>query len=154
MYQWFVFIHLIGLVIFVFAHGASAFAAYQIRSVRDPATVSGYLTMSLQATRVAYLGLLLLLIGGAGAATDGGLWPQPWVWGSVIVLVVVLAAMYAVASPYYIRLRKLLAGSDGEPPIDADALAPHLDSRVPDILAGIGALGLIVLVWLMVLKPG
>ena len=61
MYQWFVFTHLIGLVLFVFAHGVSAFVSWQIRTMRDPVVISGYLTMSQQATRAAYVGLLLLL---------------------------------------------------------------------------------------------
>ena len=30
MYQWFVFTHLADLVLFVLAHGASAFASFQI----------------------------------------------------------------------------------------------------------------------------
>ena len=36
----------------------------------------------------------------------------------------------------------------------SQALAIYLDSRVTDALGGIGALGLLVLVWLMVIKPG
>ena len=56
MYQWFVFTHLAGLVLFVLAHGASAFASFQIRTLRDPDVVAGYLTMSAQATRAAYIG--------------------------------------------------------------------------------------------------
>ena len=75
VYQWFVFTHLSGVVLFVLAHGASAFASFQIRTLRDPDVVSGYLTMSAQATRAAYVGLLVLLIGGAGAATVNGFWP-------------------------------------------------------------------------------
>ena len=62
--------------------------------------------------------------------------------------------MYAVGARYYYRLRDLLGGKDGTPPIEPEALAVYLDSRVPDILAGIGGLGLLVLVWLMVIKPG
>lgn len=153
MYQWFVFSHLVGLVLFVLAHGASAFVAYQIRTLRDPDVVSGYLAMSAQATRAAYVGLIVLLIGGAGAATVNGFWPQLWVWGSVIVLIAVVVAMGAVGSRYYYRLRGLLAGKDGTPPIEPEALAVYLDSRVPDILAATGGLGLLVLVWLMVIKP-
>jgi hypothetical protein len=154
VYQWFVFTHLAGLVLFVLAHGASAFASFQIRTLRDPVVVAGYLTMSAQATRAAYVGLLVLLIGGAGAATVNGFWPQPWVWGSVIVLIAVIVGMYAVGARYYYGLRDLLTGKDGTPPIEPEALAVYLDSRVPDILAGIGGLGLLVLVWLMVMKPG
>lgn len=154
MYVWFVFAHLVGLVLFVFAHGASAFATYQIRTMRDPDVVLGYLTMSQGATRASYVGLLVLLIGGAGAATEAGFWSQPWVWGSVIVLIVVIAAMYGVGARYYYRLRDLLTGKDGAAPISGDALADYLDSRVPDVLGGIGAVGLLILVWLMVVKPG
>ncbi len=109
VYQWFVFIHLVGLVLFVFAHGASAFVTFQIRTLRDPAVVSDYLSLSQQAVRAAYVGLLLLLVGGAGAATVSGLWAQPWVWTSVVVLILVVVAMYAVGSRYYIGLRRLLA---------------------------------------------
>lgn len=152
MYQWFVFAHLVGLVLFVFAHGASAFATFQIRGMRDPDEVRGYLTMSQQATRVAYIGLILLILGGVAAATESGVWGQPWVWGSVIVLIIVFVAMYAVGASYYYRLRDLLAGKDGTP-IDPDGLAMYLDSRRPDILGAIGGLGLLVLVGLMVLKP-
>jgi hypothetical protein len=154
VYQWFVFTHLAGLVLFVFAHGASAFASYQIRTMRDPDGVAAYLAMSAQANRAAYIGLLVLLIGGAGAATVNDFWPKPWVWGSVIVLVAVFVGMYAVGARYYYGLRDLLAGKDGAPPMTPEALAAYLDSRVPDILGGIGALGLLVLVWLMVMKPG
>jgi hypothetical protein len=153
VYQWFVFSHLVGLVLFVLAHGASAFVSYQIRTLRDPDIVGGYLTMSAQATRAAYVGLLVLLIGGAGAATVNGFWPQPWVWGSVIVLIAVFVAMFAVGARYYYRLRDLLTGKDGTPPIEQEALAAYLDSRVPDILAAIGGVGLLILVWLMVIKP-
>jgi hypothetical protein len=73
---------------------------------------------------------------------------------SVVVLIVVIVTMYAIGSRYYIKLRQLLAGNEGEPPVTPDALAAYLDSRVPDILGGVGALGLVVLVGLMVLKPG
>jgi hypothetical protein len=154
VYEWFVFTHLVGLVLFVFAHGASAFASFQIKALRDPMAIGGYLTLSQQAVRTSYIGLILLLIGGAGAATVSNLWAQPWVWSSVIVLVVVLAAMYAVGSRYYMRLRTLLMASEGAPPISQQALADYLNSRVPETLAGIGGLGFLILVWLMVMKPG
>lgn len=154
MYHWFVFTHLVGLVLFVFGHGASAFVTYQVRTMRDPAVVNGYLTLSQQAVRVSYVGLLLLLVGGAGAASVNGLWGQAWVWSSIVVLIVVVGAMYAVGSRYYMRLRQMLAGKDAEPPIGPEALAVYLDSRVPDILGGIGALGLLILIGLMTLKPG
>ena len=154
MYEWFVFAHLVGLVLFVFAHGASAFATFQIKALRDPMAIGGYLTLSQQAVRTSYIGLVLLLIGGAGAATVNNLWAQPWVWSSIIVLVVVVAAMYAIGTRYYLRLRTLLMASEGTPPISREALGELLNSRVPEQLAGIGGLGFLILIWLMVMKPG
>jgi len=78
VYQWFVFTHLVGLVLFVFAHGASAFASYQIRSLRDPMAIGGYLTLSRQALGTSYVGLLVLIIGGAGAATVNNLFGEKY----------------------------------------------------------------------------
>ena len=75
-------------------------------------------------------------------------------WSSVVVLIVVVVAMYAVGSRYYMRLRQMLGGKDGEPPVTPRGARDYLDSRVPDILGGVGGLGLVVLIGLMTLKPG
>lgn len=153
MYQWFVFIHLLGLVVFALAHGASAFIALRLPGQRNPAVVRSYLETSQIATRTTYVGLLLLLIGGAGAATVGDFWPKPWVLGSIVVLVVVISAMYALGTGYYGALRARLADTGSEP-ITEDALVGMLDPQRPRLLAAIGVLGLLILIWLMVLKPG
>ena len=61
--------------------------------------------------------------------------------------------MYAVGGSYYYPLRDLVGGKDGAAPADGEALARALDSRRPEILLAIGGGGLLVLIWLMVLKP-
>jgi hypothetical protein len=43
---------------------------------------------------------------------------------------------------------------DGRPTIEPEALASRLDTRRPEILAVAGTIGLLLLVWLMVVKPG
>ena len=70
--------------------------------------------------------------------------------------IVVLVVMWAVASPYYMGMRKALEerGPDGRPVIEPAALARMLDSRRPEILTAVGSIGLVLLVWLMVIKPG
>jgi Predicted integral membrane protein (DUF2269) len=156
LYPWFVFVHLVGLLVFVGAHGFSMVMSFRIRSERTVDTVVADLATSQTATKVATGGFLLLAIGGIAAATTADWWSKPWVDWSVIVLVVVIGAMYGVGARYYYRLRDRLAGKDGvaPEPITEDELAKLLDTRTPDILAGIGGLGLLVIVWLMVLKPG
>ena len=154
MYQWFVFAHLVGLVLFAFAHGASAFIALRLPAQRDRALVMSYLETSQLATRTMYVGLLLLLIGGAGAASVGDFWTKPWVLGSIVLLLVVIVLMYALGTGYYAPLRQALAGTDGAAPMTDAALASRLDERRPRMLAAIGILGLLLIIWLMVLKPG
>jgi hypothetical protein len=155
-YTWFVFLHLSGLVLFVAAHGVSMFAAYRIRAERTPAAVVTNLAWSQTATRVATLGLVAMLVGGAGAATISGVWATAWVLGSIVVLVVVVVGMYAVGARYYYGLRERLSPRDGSEgaPMSESELASLLDSRVPDVLTAIGGIGLLVLVGLMVFKPG
>jgi hypothetical protein len=143
------------MLLFVGAHGVSMWMSFRLRAERDRAAVASLLATSQAATRMAYLGLLLLGIGGIGAATIAGLWTTPWVLGSVAVLVVALVVMYAVAAPYYYGLRDAIAGNakKGVPAVDDHELAARLVSRRPEILAAAGGTALLVLVALMVLKP-
>lgn len=156
LYPWFVFAHLIGFVLFAISHGASAYMAFRIRSDRDLRTVASMLGMSELAKGPMYAGLLLILVGGAGAATVAGIWLTPWVIASIVVLFVVLAVMFSVASPYYGELRKAVGDPTAGVPatISPDELERRLDSRRPEALLSVGTVGLLILVWLMVLKPG
>ena len=156
LYQWFVVIHLIGLVVFAIAHGVSMFIVFRVRGERDTATVEALLHLSKLAVGPLYIGLILLLIGGVGAAWGANLWFEPWIIASVVVLIVVLGVMYTLATPYYVRVRTALEprGEDGRPAIAPDELVAMLDTRRPEILVTAGGVGLLVLVWLMVVKPG
>jgi len=156
LYPWFVVAHLVGLVLFAISHGASAFMSFRVRNERDPVVVDALLKVGGIAVGPMYIGLLLLIVGGLGAAAGANLWGQPWIIASIVVLVVVLVVMWSVASPYYMGLRKALEerGPDGRPTMEPAALAAMLDTRRPEILALVGTVGLVLLVWLMVIKPG
>jgi hypothetical protein len=155
VYSWLVLLHLSGLVVFAIGHGVSAFMAFQIRGSRDRALVLELLALSQRSNQVAYLGLLLLLVGGIGGAAQAGLLSRTWVVATTIVLVVVIGAMFAVAAGFYYPLRRRLEerSADGTPTLTGDRLAAALHNRRPDILAAIGFGGLLVMVGLMVLKP-
>ena len=156
LYLWFVAVHLIGLVLFAICHGASVFMAFRLRGERDPVVVDALLKTGQLSVGPMYIGLLLLIVGGLGAAAGHNLWGNTWVIASIAVFIVVLVSMWAIASPYYMGLRKAFEerGPDGRPAIEPAALGRMLDTRRPDILALVGTTGLVVLVWLMVIKPG
>ena len=155
-YPWFVFAHLAGLVLFAISHGASAFMAFRLRAAPDMATARALLGVGQLSIGPMYVGLLLLIVGGLGAAAGADLWGRPWIIASIVVLVAVLIVMWAVASPYYMGLRKSLEEPppDGQPTASWDAVRAQLDSRRPEVLLVVGTAGLLVLVWLMVIKPG
>jgi hypothetical protein len=146
-----VFVHLVGVLVFAAAHGASMFLAFRLRGESDPAAVAGHLATSQVATRIAYVGLVLLAVGGLGAAASAGLLLAPWVVASYVVSIVVIVVMYTVATPYYGRLRKLVAEAAADP--DGAALTSLLASRRPEVLLLVGGVGLLVLFWLMVFRP-
>ena len=151
MYSWLVFVHLVGLVVFSIAHGVSVFAAFRARRERDPNVVATLLDVSKNAVVGLYIGLLLLGIGGLGAAWQGGLLTAPWIVASYVTLGVVLIVMWSVATPYYVKVRKI---AEDPAAVGDGRLTAMLDSRRPEALLAVGGIGLLVLVWLMVLKPG
>jgi hypothetical protein len=156
MYPWFVFAHLLGLVVFAICHGASVFMSFRIRAERDPAVVDALLKSGQLSVGPMYIGLVLLGVGGLGAAASANLWGRPYILASIAVFIVVLVVMWSVGSPYYMGLRMTLEarGPDGRPSIEPSELATMLDTRRPDVLAAVGTIGLGLLVWLMVVKPG
>lgn len=154
MYQWLVVIHLAGLVLFAFGHGVSMFVAFRLRSCRDRGLAWELLELSQRGNRFAYLGLLLLIVGGLGAAAQGSLLGTTWVIATSVVLIVVLVAMFALAAGFYYPLRRRMADDpDGGAGLDGDELVAALDNRRPEILAAVGLGGLLVMIALMVLKP-
>jgi hypothetical protein len=153
VYQWLVFAHLVGLVIFAMCHGVAIFSAFRIRSLRDTAAVRGQLELATQSSRLMYIGLILLAVGGIGAASSANLWGAAWITWSIVVFIAVIVAMYAVGGSYYYPLRDLVNGKDGAVPPEGEALTKALASRRPEALLAIGGGGLLILIWLMVLKP-
>ncbi|MGK2850420.1 MAG: DUF2269 family protein [Candidatus Limnocylindrales bacterium] len=153
MYQALVFLHLLGVVIMAVAHGVSIFAAFRVRGESDPGIVAAVLGMSKTAVMLLYVGFLLMAVGGFGAAWQAGVLLAPWTIASYIVLVLVISVMYVVATPFYVRVRELASGPGGQAP-DVEAMEAALATRRPEVLAFVGGTGAIVLLWLMVVRPG
>lgn len=153
MHEWIVFAHILGALLFMLAHGASAAVVFRLRSERDPNAVRVLLGLSRTTIPVTYLGLVLLIGAGLWAAMTGR-WLSAgdlWLWVSIVLLVVILAAMYGFLTPAFGRLRQLVG--DGSSPVDQAELDAALAASGPMTGAGIGLLGTIVILWLMVLKP-
>jgi hypothetical protein len=159
MYAWIVLLHIVGAFIFVMAHGASVVIALRLRAVTDRSQQAALLEVSGFSIGAMYIGLLLLLVGGVWAGFVGNHWGRGWIWAALAVLVVVIAVMYAVATPFYGRMRAAAGVPGGatpdrfKPPATAADLSTLATSQRPFWLAAVGGVGLLVILWLMVMKP-
>ena len=159
MYSWWVYLHILGAFAFVFAHGASALAAFRIRATRDPVQIRTLLDVSSLAIGVMYIGLLLLLIGGIAVGIVGEWFDEGWIWAALVILIVIIVAMYAMATPFYGQLRVAAGVRAKDPKADPNPVVNQSDidalagSNRPAVLLAIGAIGFLLILWLMVLKP-
>ncbi|HEV7809403.1 MAG TPA: hypothetical protein VGO64_02290 [Candidatus Limnocylindrales bacterium] len=161
MYQWIVLLHIAGAFIFVMSHGVAIWMIIQIQRDKDPRQIPHLLRLSSESLAGAYVGLLLLLIGGIWAGIAGDWFRFGWVWAALAILVGILVAMYVIAVPYFRELRAAVGirpanlTKDAPDPIAlADADISALAARAPiNLLTIVGFGGLLVILWLMVVKP-
>jgi uncharacterized protein (DUF697 family) len=157
MVQWLVLLHLLGVFGFLLAHGVSAFVVFRVPAEKDVNTLRTLLNISMQAQVFATISLLVLLIGGISAAFAESAWSHGWTWAALGVLVVVWGAMSGEAGRT-MRALRLAVGIQGPgqgmgQPGTAEQIAAAQARVRPQISATIGSVGLVVLLWLMVLKP-
>jgi len=77
------------------------------------------------------------------------------------VLVAIIVLMYALASRYYARVREAVGmrsyampkDAPDPTPVSAEELALLVDNRRPDVIGLVGIIGLLIILWLMMLKP-
>jgi uncharacterized membrane protein len=142
-----VFIHLMGVLGFLAAHGTSTAVALRLRAVRDRDQVRALLDLSRSTRPVNDVSLLLLLVGGIAAAVQGHLWTQAWLDVSLGLFVGLAALGVPILVRHFRRVRVALGSGD-----DA-ALETLLRSNVPAAFAVVGGLLILFILWLMVAKP-
>ena len=161
LYNWIVWIHIVGGFTFALAHGVSAGVAFKLREERDVPRVQALLDLSQVATNGMYAGIFVLLGAGILAAFMAGFWGRGWIWTAIAILVLQFAFMYVRASRYFGDVRRAAGqpffeigkGSRGAEAPNPARLGELLASSRPIEIAGVGYAGLIAILWLMVMKP-
>jgi hypothetical protein len=162
IYQFWVFVHLVGVFGFLLAHGVSTAVALSLRRERDPQKVRALLELSSWSMAGFYVSILVLLAGGITAGFLGHWWGQGWIWAALGALVVMMGAMYGLATPYFNRLRQAVGAptsgkrrrrAEPAPPPQVVDLEPLLRSSRPMLVVVVGIVGLVAILWLMVYKP-
>ena len=152
-YNWWKFIHLIGVVGFMAAHGTSMAATMVIRRIRDPQRISGVLQLSGTTALAFYVSTLVLLVGGIGAGIQGRWFGQGWIWLSLGLLVAVGILMFPLARGYFRRIRMVIELMESGTAVSQNDFMRVLNSGNPMLTAGTGSVAILFIVYLMVLKP-
>lgn len=157
---WLKLIHIGAGFTFVLAHGASALTTLKLRGERDPARVTALLDLSKYSLPISDGAIVVLLISGIVEGFVGSYWGHAWIWVSIGVLVFLFIFMSLRGVRHHDAIRHALglAGFYDKkgaalPEADPAALAIALDSPRAVELAAVGGIGLLVLLWLMVVKP-
>jgi hypothetical protein len=160
-YPWIVLLHIVGAFLFALSHGVAVWMVVRLRAETDPRRITALLDLSSTSLNGLYLGLLLLLVGGIWAGIVGSWFGRGWIWAAIGVLVAIVIAMYLIATPYFARLRTAIGqrprdlAKDAPDPValpDSDIAALAAGAPMAQ-LTGIGFGGLVIILWLMVVKP-
>lgn len=160
MYGLVILLHVLGAFLFVLAHGASMLVSFRLRGERDPVRQAALFDLSSSGINLMYVGLTILLVAGIAAGFMGGHWGRGWIWAAIGTLVVVMAVMYSVATPFYGRMRAAVGATVPDqvvgrmkPPPAREDLERMATSSRPIWLAAVGGIGLAFITWLMLAKP-
>jgi len=157
-----VFVHVLGVFLFLLAHGVSAGVMLRLRSERNPHAVRTLVDLSARSIGVMGLGAAMWLFSGVAAGFSGNYWTSGrlWIWASLVIAIAVVAVMTPLGRLYVNRVR-IAVGIDpqGKPgqalqaEVDPAALEVAIASGRPLLLAAIGVVSVAILTWLMMFKP-
>ena len=153
-WQWWLLLHLAGVLAFVGAHGVSMFVLYRIRGEHDRQRIAELIAFSGITTRPMYIALVVLTIGGVGAGLTLHLFSQWWLWISILILLTTIGLMTGLAAPYFRRITAACeVRPSGVPRVSDEELSELLRSGEAHVIAAIGGVGLLAILYLMLFKP-
>jgi uncharacterized membrane protein len=161
-YSWVKFVHVLAVLGFLAAHGASTSVAFKLRGERHLERIRALLDLSRASMNAMYGSLGILVVAGVLAGLMGGWFTKSlWIWVSLALLIGIMVAMYYLGTSHFSGLRKAAGlpyaiGSRRQPPMEpvseAD-LAAFIATGRPWALAAIGFGGIAVIAFLMTFKP-
>jgi hypothetical protein len=149
-------LHVLSALALLASHGTSMFSMYRIRRVGlNREKIAELIAFSGSTVIPMYVSLGFLLATGIAVALKFHYLNEPWILWSILILVGVLVSMYALARPYFSRLTAACAiRSSGVPRVSDEELKELVEAPRAHLITLIGVVGLAVIVFLMINKPG
>ena len=156
VYRAWVFLHLVGMAGFLATHGVSMVAVFQLRAADgDRDGMLAICESSKRMNRPMYLFAMLLVLGGVAAGIEATSFDEVWLWGSLVILVATMAAMSFTATPYMKKVREgCTRWADGTYTLSDEELLAAVNGPMTVVITAIGGLALLIILYLMVFKPG
>lgn len=154
-----VLVHVVSALVFIVAHAVSAVAIFQVRAESDRVKLTAILNRSASALLIATIAVIVVLISGIVAGIIGSSFGRLWIWVALVLLVGVGGAMTPFAAIPMANVRtalgiqKVKAGEPAPAPLGDSELAAARAALRPELVAGFGTVGLLVIIWLMLAKP-
>lgn len=158
MYQWLVFLHICGVIIFFAAHGVSTMVTFRLERQQNLERMRALMELSAASLPVMWLGLGLLLLGGIAAGFMGNWWSQGWIGLSFILMIVMTGWFGYYARRHFTPLRKAMGLPSRReptppPPASLEEIKHLLQAANPLLLSGVGFGISAIILFLMVFKP-
>lgn len=159
--RWLIFLHVLGVLTFFLAHGASAAMAFKIRKETDFARIRAMLDLSWSTGILVVVSFLVMGLTGIILPFLIHIWNKGYIWASIVLMLFVFIYMAVFNETHYKQLRRLVGlpymkGSKqlpAEPPSSPKEVAALLSktSPIPLFIVGYGVPAIVL--WLMIFKP-
>jgi hypothetical protein len=155
VYNWFLFLHILSVFVFLAVHGVSIFILFRVRRERDRSKILELLTFSGETILPMYVSLAGIVLFGVLAGLKLSAFSHWWIWTAIAILLVTSALMGALARPYFGKLKAACeVRPSGIPRVSDEELAQLLSDQTAMLIATIGTIGLVAILYLMVFQPG
>jgi len=152
--RWWIFLHILGVLGFVMAHGVSVAMLFRVRKERDRTRIQELISFSGSTAVAMYVSLGVLLAGGIIAGFQVHAWGRGWIWLSLGLLIATTGLMSAIAKPYYKTVTEAVqVRPSGVPRKSDEELEAVLSAGRPIWIAAIGFGTLVLILWLMIFQP-
>ena len=154
-YNWWVLLHVAAVLAFVATHGVSTVVLFRLRKERDRRKLEELIAFSGTTVLPMYVSLGVLLASGAVAGIQGAWFKYWWIWAAIGVLLVTSGLMTATARPYFKKVAEACGvRPTGVPRKSDEELDQILRGRAFHVINLTGTGGLLVILYLMIFKPG
>ena len=127
---------------------------YAIRKERDRAKIMAMIAVSGQSVIPMYISIAAVVVFGVLLWVKVWGLGTTWLWAALVILIAMVGLMTVTAKPYFARVKEACQlRPSGVPRVSDEELGEVLMSAKAHLIAGIGVIGTLAILYLMVFKP-